>query len=247
MDIGAFTSVVDIKEIRNTCSCLKKKFFASAHKTFLLCRCRLSVFEHYSYSFSASKGVPDIFVKLKVVSVDISAPSGLDVLILHSSTADSVSNIFFKNSACTSAIGKHVMTDEWSVAPATSNGHVLAKNARPDCTLFTALHLSKLHRQFVHPSADNFCDLLKRASLEVTSEAALTTLKNFTQQCDVCQCIWPGPIRFRYSLSIDDLRFNEEIFMDIMYIFHEAVIHIVDPLTKFSNAGFLADSRTSPF
>lgn len=150
-----------------------------------------------------------------------------------------------KKSTHHSTNGKYVMVDEWSMPLFRANGHLYAKIVRSDYIPFTAAQSSKLHRQFVHPSADKPYTLLGKACPEESSEATLNTLKDLTQQCDACQRIQPELVRFRVSLGIGELCSNEKILIDIIHIGQKGVLHIVDSATKFIAARFLADSSTS--
>ena len=106
--------------------------------------------------------------------------------------------------------------------------------AQPHPVYFTTSQLQKLHRQFVHPSADKLYKLLKKARPKETDPNTLEILEDLTRRCDACQRVQTAPVRFRVSIGAEDLQFNEEIYMDIMYIDHKPILHIVDAATRFS-------------
>ena len=93
---------------------------------------------------------------------------------------------------------------------------------------FTSNQLHKLHRQFLHPSAEKLYNLLRRYRPEDTTPETKKTLKDITRRCDPCQRIRRGPTRFKESLGAEKVRFNERILMDIMYIDRAPVLHVAD-------------------
>jgi len=74
-------------------------------------------------------------------------------------------------------------------------------------TFYTQQQLTKLHRQFSHPSAGKLYRLLQRARPEDTTPETLKELKELSSRCDPCQRIQPAPTRFRVSLGAEDVRF----------------------------------------
>ena len=109
---------------------------------------------------------------------------------------------------------------------------------------FTLAQLAKIHRQFFHPSPTKLFDLLKIARPEYATPETLQIFKEISSRCDPCQRIQPAPVRFRVSFGTENVRFNERIMMDIMYIDRKPVLHIVDEATKFSAARFLSTVST---
>lgn len=69
--------------------------------------------------------------------------------------------------------------------------------------------------------------------------------KDLTQQCHTCQRTQSASVWFQLPLDTENLRCNQEICMDIMYIDLKALLHIVDIATKFSAPRFLPDSITT--
>eukprot|EP00171_Calliarthron_tuberculosum_P004009 IDg4009t1 len=59
-----------------------------------------------------------------------------------------------------------------------------------------------------------------------------------------CTRIKPAPTRFRVSFGAEEVRFNERILMDVMYIGMRPILHIVDEGTHFSAARFLNNIST---
>lgn len=170
------------KKICKICPYLKKKFFLRpSTKNFRFADAVYQSLGTIDFPLSTPRGIPIIFVKMEVVSADIPALFGLEVLDDHSLTADTVKNFLVRKSAHTLATGKYIMVEEWSVPLVRADGHVFAEIARDYCIFFTTAQLRKLHRRFVDPSADKLYNLLKRARPEETSKATLGTFKNLTQ------------------------------------------------------------------
>lgn len=109
---------------------------------------------------------------------------------------------------------------------------------------FTRAQLTKMHRQFFHPSSEKLFKLLKRAQPGDATPETLKTLDDINKRCGPCQRIQNGPVRFRVSFGAENVCFNERILMDVMYIDGKPVLHIVDDGTHFGAARFLPDVST---
>jgi hypothetical protein len=97
------------------------------------------------------------------------------------------------------------------------------------------VQLRQLHRRFGHPSAGRLLRLLSRAGYK---EIQPELVKELTRICHFCQLNTKAPGRFKFSLK-DDIDFNYEIIIDIMYLDGRPVLHIVDAATAFQAARFL--------
>ncbi|RAL67593.1 hypothetical protein DID88_008346 [Monilinia fructigena] len=102
-----------------------------------------------------------------------------------------------------------------------------------DCYL-TTTELQRLHRRFGHPSAQRFHQVLQRAGYDENNDA----IKHLTKYCKHCQMHSKSPGRFRFTLP-EDTEFNYAIYVDVMYIAGEPVLHIVDEATRYQAARFL--------
>ena len=69
-------------------------------------------------------------------------------------------------------------------------------------------------------------------------------LEELSKRCDPCQRIQKAPTRFSVTFGAENVRFNERLLMDIMYIDGKPLLHIVDEGTNFSAARFLPDIST---
>lgn len=59
-------------------------------------------------------------------------------------------------------------------------------------------------------------------------------LEDLTKSCNPCKHIQHGPRKFRVKLGTENFSFNERIFIDIMYLDGDLVLHFVDDGTRFS-------------
>lgn len=73
----------------------------------------------------------------------------------------------------------------------------------------------------------------------------MDAIQKLTRRCDACKSTQNAPVRFRVSLGSENLQLNEDVFMDIMYIGHKPVLHVVDAATRFSAAPVLSDVNTT--
>ena len=98
-------------------------------------------------------GKPTIFLQLDVVSADIPALLGKDVLHRESLMADKVGNRLKKRSVVHDN-GSYFYFDEWHMPLYRSkSGHVYVEMDSSTTVMFTRPQLGKLHRQFFHPSS----------------------------------------------------------------------------------------------
>ena len=111
--------------------------------------------------------------------------------------------------------------------------------------LYTEKELRTIHRSFGHPSVSSTYKLLKRASNEPLAEDVKPNLRKLANECKICRVNAAIPRRFKLTVGSDELRFNNRIYVDTMFIEGRPVIHIVDESTHFSAAAFLRSQSTS--
>ncbi len=70
---------------------------------------------------------------------------------------------------------------------------------------FTRAQLSKLRRQFFHPSAQKLFNLLRRTRPDDATPETLRILEDFSKQCDPIQLISTAPVSFRVSFGAEDV------------------------------------------
>jgi hypothetical protein len=97
--------------------------------------------------------------------------------------------------------------------------------------LLSETELRQLHRRFGHPSVNRFCKVLERSEHDVDRQA----IQHITKFCTFCQKHGKSPGRFKFVLQAKDkdICFNHAIFVDIMYIENNPILHVIDEATKF--------------
>ena len=98
----------------------------------------------------------------------------------------------------------------------------------------TEVEIRRLHKRFGHPSVERLGRVLERAGHEVDNEI----IEHLTKYCKYCQKYGKSPGRFRFSLR-EDVNFNYCIYVDIMYIDGQPLLHIVDEGTRYQNGKWL--------
>ena len=104
-------------------------------------------------------------------------------------------------------------------------------NANP-CYL-TDVELRRLHRRFGHPSVDRLQKLLDKAGHSHNTDRS--AIEELTRLCHYCQKFGRSPGRFRFTLR-DDVDFNYNIIVDIIYISGSPLLHVVDKATRFQTS-----------
>ena len=114
---------------------------------------------------------------------------------------------------------------------------------------YTRNQLQRLHRNFIHPSAQKLYELLRKESIEDLPIDTLNTLKEISKNCETCSIYRPRQTTFQIR-DLDKVQFNHRIIMDIMYLQdkkgkHRPVLHIIDAGTRFSSAAFVPKLDTT--
>ena len=151
---------------------------------------------------------------------------GLDLLDANKLYANNVDN-----ELCSSALGFKI--------PITRKfGHMYIEWPTSS-VLFTRSELVKLHRQFKHPSAEKLYNLLKRSKVADVDSDTRRLLEEITKSCNTCATFSRPPQRFRVTIPPDEIVFNKEVALDLMWLEGKAVLHVVDCQTHFNSAAFL--------
>lgn len=246
MDIGAPCSVVGRKELNRILTEMGKhhRDIRPSSRSFrfgdVSCKSRGTIL----LMMETPTGIPPVEVNCDIVDVDVPALLGMDVLDREKLIADTVSNRLVQRIPMTSPDGKIFFIDGWSVPmKRSSSSHVYVKIDTSTRIHFTRAQLSKLHRQFFHPSASKLYNLLKKARPDEVDLETLETLQDISKRCDPCQRIKPAATRFRVSFGAEDVRFNERLLIDLMFIGTKPILHIVDEATRFSAARFMKSTQ----
>jgi hypothetical protein len=93
----------------------------------------------------------------------------------------------------------------------------------------TDTELRQLHRRFGHPAADRLYKVLTRAGHDDVDKAVIDKLTKF---CHQCQMHGNAPGRFKFTLR-DDLEFNYQVLVDVMFIDGKPILHVIDAATSF--------------
>jgi hypothetical protein len=98
----------------------------------------------------------------------------------------------------------------------------------------TDTELRQLHRRFGHPSANRLIRLLERSGHDVNRKV----IDRLTRFCHSCQMHGKSPGRFKFTLR-DNVDFNHSVYIDVMYIDNQPLLHVVDEGTRFQAAHWL--------
>lgn len=113
-------------------------------------------------------GVPTIQVLFGVISADVPDMMGMYVLDQHSLTPYTVSSRLIKTIIVEHGDNSYAIYD-WHVHLTRSDGHLNARYSVPALKMFTTQQLTKLHRQFFHPSSEKRYNLLRKVRPEDTT------------------------------------------------------------------------------
>lgn len=107
----------------------------------------------------------------------------------------------------------------------------------------TESKLRNLHLRFGHPSTRRLNDILDRAGYKKSNNRVL--LEKIGKFCEKCQRYGPNQKRFKFIPRDIDICFNHSIFVDILYIDEQLVLHIVNEATRFQAARFLPNMNST--
>lgn len=110
---------------------------------------------------------PKLLVSMDLVEVEISALLGLDMFDRESITPCTVSNRLIKRLPVEKNGGEFKIFDQWYTTLRRSlSGLLYAEMSFPHSIYFTRTQVSKIHRQFFHPSAAKLFKLIQIARPE---------------------------------------------------------------------------------
>ena len=246
MDIAAPRSVVGTKQLNFILNHIGRKTIPRIHTQRLFrfgdfTACSLGLIE---VALQTPAPRHPIRILLDIVSVDIPALLGLDVLDAEYLYADNAANLLVHRRV-TSKEGMPLQyLDLWSVTLSRFDNHLYAQMNFPSSTFYTEQQLHRLERQFAHPSVDKLYNLLKSAGIKAVNTSTREILKDIAARCESFQRNCNAPRRFRVKLGQEDVRFNAEAYLDIMYLDGRPFLRIVNFGTLFSAARFLTKVNT---
>ena len=94
----------------------------------------------------------------------------------------------------------------------------------PKLIFYTKAQLEKLHKELTHPVAYLLYKHIRNAGMKVVSGDTLRTLQEVVDRCEKCQRTQRVPTRLSAPGS-EDARFNQHIYMFIMYIEPLPMLH----------------------
>ena len=162
-----------------------------------------------------------------IVQIDVPLLFGLDLMKRYRIRVDEVENTIEQKD------------QGWKASLTFKKGH-LYREWPARVVLFTRTELEKLHRRFAHPTTTKLLNLLRRADPKRVDDQTRETLERIYRSCDPCQRMSPKPFVFQVSMP-DDIVFNNEVVVDLMWLDGKPVLHIVDRGTHYSAASFVTD------
>lgn len=168
-----------------------------------------------------------MLINVDVVPVDVPFFVGLDILDRFRL------NIITVNNTLDSTLAG------WSIPPERKIGHIYLSWTKEDNILFTKSELLKLHRGFHHPAGKRLHALLTKTKVDNLDHDTLKILAKINKACHTCQKFGSKPVTFKASLPPNKSVFRDELSLNLQWIDGDAVLHVVDTVTKFSTATFL--------
>lgn len=110
---------------------------------------------------------------------------------------------------------------------------------------YTASELRNIKRVFGHPSVKATTNLIKRAKGKRLSKDKRQMLQSISEACTVCKYEDKKPRRFKLTVGSEELRFNQHVQIDTIFLEGKPVIHMVDEATHLCAAEFLPTQSTA--
>ena len=108
-------------------------------------------------------------------------------------------------------------------------------------SFYSQSEIERMHRHFFHPSSKKLYDLLKKSEIGQATENLKGLIDSVTTACQKCKEFSSKPFRFRASLPDNDVVYNHELAIDLLWLSGSPVLHVVDTHTSFQNAIFIED------
>lgn len=105
--------------------------------------------------------------------------------------------------------------------------------------------IAALSSAFFHPSAGNLFALLHLARPHEADSTVKRMIDEISKSCETCRPFSAKPFRFRASISPDNVIFNHELAIDLLWLDGAPVLHIVDKQTHYQNAVPIRSKRAS--
>ena len=96
--------------------------------------------------------------------------------------------------------------------------------------------LRKLHKLFAHPRVTKLHDLLRTSTLQAITSKTLQLLQYILSTCKLCRKSVKAPKHYLVIMETDNMRFNEKVYIEIIYIKGTSVLRMEDDAKQFSEA-----------
>ena len=229
IDSGATASVVGQKQFKAYEAMLGHKIPKKrGKKTF-----RFGSGKHKTYArFEARIPTPAgcyLTVPMSVVLIDIPFLFGLDVLKKYNLQLDFMHDKIKSRSP------------KWEMDLSYRGGHVFfSHNTSPASPYCIRRPNSQecISISCTRP-AGKLVNLIRKANPEKADESVRKLIEQINKKCSVCSEHSVPPFRFRASIPPDEIIFNREVSIDLMWLDKKPILHIVDTATNFQNALFI--------
>ena len=170
-------------------------------------------------------------IKTHIVGPSIPFLIGLDVLDAHRWNLLTVQNEL------------ESVKEGWKLACVRTFAHIYLTWDPLSTTFYSKAAPSNFHPHFMHPSVSKLYNLLRRATPERLDPETKMRLKEIYDSCHICQTYSTKPLTFQARCP-DEIIFNKEVRIDLMFLQGKPVIHVVDTGTNVSAARFLPSQST---
>ena len=134
----------------------------------------------------------------------------------------------------------------WKIPINYQDGHAHIQHAQiPFVCCYTEQELLKLHQTFMHPLAGKLYNLLKKAQPEKANPNVKKLLESISRNFASCTTFSVPPFKFQGSIPPEDIIFNREVAIYLMWLNGQPVLHVVVTATNFRNAIFLKMKSTT--
>ena len=100
--------------------------------------------------------------------------------------------------------------------------------------------ISKLHKQFAHPTPEKLIDLIRTSG--IVDKKIEDTVKEISKNCDICARFKRPPLRPVVAMPLAS-EFNEVVAMDLKFIDQVPVLHMIDHATRYSMSVHLRNKK----
>ena len=98
---------------------------------------------------------------------------------------------------------------------------------------------------FFHPTATKLYNLIRLSRPYDEQKGLRQFLYELSSSCDTCQELSTGPTRFKVSMLTDNILFNHEVAIDLLWLSKQPVLQVIDIHRCFNHAAFIGDKTPS--